>query len=85
MSKAAKNFTRTKGLLPAISYCFCLTFMVFPGLVQDTNFNFLEGWAHEESWFVLSTLTLFNVWDTVGRMAANWKCMRLSRKTTLYL
>ena len=45
----------------------------------------MNNWNNEESWFVLSTLTLFNIWDTVGRSAASWKCMQLSRKWTLAL
>mmetsp|Transcript_34011 Transcript_34011/g.41939 ORF Transcript_34011/g.41939 Transcript_34011/m.41939 type:complete len:135 (+) Transcript_34011:898-1302(+) len=76
---------RTKGLLPACAYCFAITLMVFPGMIQDTSFKFMHGWEHEESWFVLFTLTLFNVFDTIGRSAASWKCMELSRKTTLVL
>lgn len=45
----------------------------------------MNNWNNEESWFVLSTLTLFNIWDTVGRSAASWKCMQLNRKWTLAL
>ena len=47
MQKAGNHFMKTKGLLPALSYCFCLTFMVFPGLIQDTTFEFQKGWNHE--------------------------------------
>jgi len=32
---------------------------------------------------VLTTLTLFNVWDTLGRSAASWSLMKLSRRVTL--
>lgn len=34
---------------------------------------------------MLTTLTLFNIWDTIGRSAASWKCMDLSRGKTLVL
>ena len=54
-------------------------------MLQDTSFRFMHGWDNEESWFILLTLTLFNVGDTIGRSAASWKCMKLSRKMTLWL
>ena len=75
---------RTRGLLPALAYCFAVTLTVFPGMVQDTKFRFMDGWENVESWFVLTTLTLYNVFDTVGRWVASWKCMKLSRKTSLW-
>ena len=73
----------TRGLLPALCFTFLLTFIVFPALVQDTNFRFLAGTKSEESWFVLSTLTLFNLFDTLGRMSASLTFMKLSRRMTL--
>lgn len=75
---------RTRGLLPALAYCFAITMIVFPGMMQDTGFRFMGGWSNEESWFVLTTLTLFNIFDTIGRSAASWKCMQLTRKTLLW-
>ena len=75
----------TKGLLPALFYAFTLTFIVFPGVVQDTNFKFMDGWQNEDSYFILTTLTIFNIWDTIGRTAAGIKCMSLSRKATVCL
>ena len=83
MKKAKKNFGKTHGLLPALAYSFTLTFIVFPGLVQDTDLKFIKGWKNEDSWFVLVTLTEFNVFDTIGRSAAGWSCMNISRKATL--
>ena len=44
----------------------------------------MDGWSNEESWFVLTTLTLFNIFDTIGRGAASWKCMQLTRKPLLW-
>ena len=45
----------------------------------------MSSWKKEESWFVLMTLTLFNIWDTIGRTVAGFKCMQLSRKVTVCL
>lgn len=45
----------------------------------------MDGWKNEASWFNLFTLTLFNMWDTLGRSAASWQCMKLGRKSTLIL
>ena len=75
----------SRGLLPALGYAFTLTFVVFPGVVQDTRFGFLRGWKSEESWFILLTLTLFNVCDTIGRSAAGYSCLSISRRATLVL
>ena len=58
-----------------MAYSFLLTFIVFPGVIQDTNFRFMADWKNEDSYFVLATLTLFNVWDTVGRYSASVSCM----------
>ena len=75
----------TKGLLPALFYAFCLTFVVFPGVYQDTEFKFMDGWHNEDSYFVLTTLTIFNIWDTVGRTSAGCSCMNISRRTVVIL
>ena len=52
-----------------------MTFTVFPAVIQDTSYKFMSGWEKEDSYFILMTLTLFNVWDTVGRYAASVSCM----------
>ena len=82
---ARKHFSATQGLLYALFFAFTLTFIVFPAVEQDTNFEFMADWDNEESWFILSTLTLFNIWDTVGRYSAGISCMQLSRMPTLVL
>ena len=82
---AKKNFKKTRGLLTALAFAFTLTFIVFPAVVQDTALKFMGGWKNEDSWFNLFTLTLFNIWDTVGRSAASVTCMNLPRKMTLIL
>ena len=75
----------TKGLLPALGYTFTLTFVIFPGVAQDTRFKFLNGRKNEESWFILTTLTLFNLCDTIGRSAAGYSCLTISRKAMLVI
>ena len=44
----------------------------------------MDGWNNKESWFVLITLTIYNIFDTVGRGSASCKCIQLSRKTLLW-
>ena len=70
LKKARKNFMATKGFMPALFFGFTLTFTVFPGVVQDTHFDFMSSWNDEDSYFILNTLALFNVWDTIGRYSA---------------
>ena len=79
------NFFRTKGLLPALVYVFFITFIMFPGFIQDTSFKFMHGWKDEDSWFNVMTLLLNNLFDTIGRSAGSWKCMQISRKMILWL
>ena len=83
LKMARRNFLRTQGLLPALFFTFGLTLTFFPGMVQDTNLRFMEGWKDEESLFILTTLTLYNIWDTVGRSAASWKCSQISTRWVL--
>ena len=45
----------------------------------------MSSWDNEDSWFVLLTLTLFNIGDTIGRYAASVTCLQISRKPTLIL
>lgn len=80
-----KQLVATRGLLPALAFGFALTFTVFPGVYQDTDFNFMNGWQEEESYFVLTTLTLFNVFDTMGRYSASVSCLQVNRVMTLVL
>ena len=72
-------------MLPALAFSFTLTFTVFPAVIQDTSYKFMSGWEKEDSYFILMTLTLFNVSDTVGRYAASVSCMQLGRPVTLLL
>ena len=72
--KAKKNLSVTKGLLPALFCSFVITFTVYPGVVQDTSLRFLSGTSDEESYFVLTTLTLFNIFDTIGRYVGGTTC-----------
>ena len=45
----------------------------------------MSGWHDEDSYFVLATLTIFNIWDTIGRTAAGCSCMSISRRMTVIL
>ena len=45
----------------------------------------MGSWKNEDSWFVVATLTLFNIFDTVGRYSAGVTCMTISRKATISL
>ena len=45
----------------------------------------MSSWEDEASFFNLFTLTLFNIFDTIGRFSASVKCMKLSRKASLWL
>lgn len=53
--------------LTAISFIFLLTFIVFPGTTNDTSLQFMKGMQNYDSWFFLVLVTIFNVFDTIGR------------------
>ena len=46
---------------------FILTFLVFPGAMDNTYYNFMQKNAIGISWFFLLNSTFFSVFDTVGR------------------
>lgn len=76
-SAAKRNFSTTDGLLYAMMWVFTMTFIVFPGVMDTTYYNFMTGMNNEISWFFLLNSTIFNVFDTIGRKAGgspkfNW-------------
>eukprot|EP00343_Euplotes_focardii_P007156 CAMPEP_0205819138 /NCGR_PEP_ID=MMETSP0206-20130828/1382_1 /ASSEMBLY_ACC=CAM_ASM_000279 /TAXON_ID=36767 /ORGANISM="Euplotes focardii, Strain TN1" /LENGTH=307 /DNA_ID=CAMNT_0053112353 /DNA_START=439 /DNA_END=1362 /DNA_ORIENTATION=+ len=49
--------------------CFTITFVVFPGTQLSTTFDFLGNSAADIAWFSVLMITVFNVFDTIGRFA----------------
>ena len=75
----------TQGLLVAITYVFMLTFICFPGLSDDSSFDFLSHVHNEANWYNLICLFIFNIFDLVGRYIGGMPCADVSRKTVLWL
>ena len=57
----------TDGLLVSILFVFTLTFVCFPGLVEDTELRLLDGVPNMVSWWNLLVLSVFNFFDSMGR------------------
>ena len=58
-------------------WVFVMTFIVFPGAMDTTYYNFMTGMSNELSWFFLLNSSIFNIFDTIGRKAGgspkfNW-------------
>jgi equilibrative nucleoside transporter 1/2/3 len=53
--------------------CFTITFVVFPGTTLSTTFDFLGDSKRDQAWFSVIMITLFNLFDTIGRFAGGWK------------
>ena len=47
--------------------CFTITFMVFPGTQLSTSFDFLGDSPADKAWFSVLMITIFNLFDTIGR------------------
>ena len=69
----------------ALTYVFALTFLCFPGLADDSHFNFLSGNKEEDSWYNLISVIIFNSCDTAGRYIGASPCADLRRKTVLFM
>ena len=52
--------------------CFIITFVVFPGTQLSTTFDFLGDSALDVAWFSVLMITIFNIFDTIGRFLASW-------------
>ena len=81
MRQAIQNYSATEGLLIGLTFVFIITFIIFPGLSDDTHFSFLSSIKNEESWYNLLCLVLFNIFDTIGRWYAGHDCLDLSNKS----
>ena len=75
----------TEGLLIALTYVFILTFIVFPGLTDDSYFSFLHNIKDEASWYNLLCLIIFNAMDLTGRYIGGSPCASIPRKSVLIL
>lgn len=53
--------------------CFLITFVVFPGTSLSTKFDFLGTTNRDFAWFAVLMITLFNLFDTIGRFAGGYK------------
>ena len=54
----------------ALFFIFIVTFTIFPGTTNDTYIYFMRCATEFPEWNFLFLITLFNVFDTVGRFLA---------------
>lgn len=52
------------------SVVFLITFLIYPGTVLNTHFDFLEGNSSAKAWFNILMITIFSFGDTIGRFLA---------------
>lgn len=69
----------------SLMFCFTITFIVFPGVSCDILLNFLDGAKNYESWLFVIMITLFNVFDTIGRFMGGHPKFQLSDNQTFIL
>lgn len=66
-------------ILFALSLVFINTFTVFPGAFFNEHFGFMDSLGKTEfSWFTITVILLFNIFDTVGRKLASYIHLRPS-------
>jgi len=64
--------------------CFTITFVVFPGTTLATRFDFLGDSNRDKAWFSVLMVTIFNLFDTIGRFAGG-SIQIFSEKTVFFL
>ncbi|CAI2362582.1 unnamed protein product [Moneuplotes crassus] len=64
--------------------CFAITFVVFPGTHLSTHFDFLGDSLADKAWFSVIMITIYNLFDTIGRFAGGFVQI-LTSETLFYL
>jgi solute carrier family 29 (equilibrative nucleoside transporter), member 1/2/3 len=67
-----ENISNTQGLLYSLTFVFVVTLLLFPGVTNDSYYSFLQSEVSAvdyDSWYQLTNVFLFNVFDTIGRWA----------------
>lgn len=50
-----------------------MTFVVFPGAFLNEHFGFMDSLGDNEfSWYFISVILIFNIFDTIGRKLAGY-------------
>lgn len=65
-----KLYCKTWFLALQITICFAITFTVFPGTSLSTTLTVFGTGKKNEAWFSVTMITIFNVFDTLGRYIA---------------
>lgn len=52
------------------SLVFFITFLIYPGTLLDTKFDFLKNNSSSKAWFNIIMITIFSFGDTAGRVLA---------------
>ena len=74
--------------LSSLTVVFCITFIIFPGVICDTDFKFLEGVTDKNmrtSWKFLIFIVIFNLLDTIGRYLGGQSFATLPDKVVIGL
>ena len=81
LSSAKISIQVTKGLLTALFYVFCLTFICYPALSLDSSLKILYSLANSNGWYTILINTLFSLFDTIGRKMGGLKSLDLNIRT----
>ena len=64
---------------------FIATFVCFPGLADDSNYDFLGDKDPNGSWYNLISILIFNAFDLMGRYIGGSPCADIRRIMVLIL
>ena len=81
IAQAKANIKMTDGLLAALIYVFVLTFICFPGLIEDCKIKFMQDVKNYDSWFNLLIQSVFNIFDSIGRYLGGVPALLLTNNT----
>ena len=76
-----QSIKMTNGLLVSLFYVFALTLTCYPGLALNYSLNLLSELENKDSWRVVITQGVFNLFDLIGRYSGGKPRPALSSAT----
>ena len=86
--KMKDSFMISWQFLTRLSMVFIITFVIYPGILCDTNLNFLQSIEDPNSriaWQYLIYIVDYNVMDTLGRILCGYPQFNFSDKTIMVM
>lgn len=77
------SFLQSWPFIVSLAMVFVITFVVFPGVCMATSIKFLQGVSNYSAWYGLFMVTVFNIFDTIGRSMGGMPLFSLPDKIVI--